>query len=264
MTNLLATVVTDLAAESQQLDDWVRSLPPSDWRIVTTDEGWTVGHQIGHLAWTDETSLAAVTDRERFGELLQEGASDPEKFVDAAAAQWASEPTDELLRRWRSGRAALADALLQVPEGEKVPWFGPPMSSTSMASARMMETWAHARDVSTALGIEAPRDRRARHVAHMGVRVRDYAYLVRDMEPPGEQFRVELTGPDEAQWTWGPPDARQRVTGDGYDFALMATRRLHPDDANVQAVGHDAKVWLTIVQAFAGPPGTDPLRRTQH
>ena len=117
MTNLLATVLTDLAAESQQLDDWVRSLPPSDWRIVTTDEGWTVGHQIGHLAWTDETSLAAVADRERFHELLQEGASDPEKFVDAAAAV-SDCPTPESL----SGFADKPWKVFSQYEGLRISW----------------------------------------------------------------------------------------------------------------------------------------------
>jgi mycothiol maleylpyruvate isomerase-like protein len=35
-----------------------------------------------------------------------------------------------------------------------MPWFGPPMSPTSMATARFMETWAHGLDVYAALGID--------------------------------------------------------------------------------------------------------------
>ena len=38
-------------------------------------------------------------------------------------------------------------ALREVPTGQKMPWFGPPMSPASMATARFMETWAHALDV---------------------------------------------------------------------------------------------------------------------
>ena len=34
-----------------------------------------------------------------------------------------------------------------------MPWFGPPMSPTSMATARFMETWAHALDVYDALDV---------------------------------------------------------------------------------------------------------------
>ena len=49
---------------------------------------------------------------------------------------------------------ALAAALRGFPTGQKMPWFGPPMSPASMATARFMETWAHALDVYEALGVE--------------------------------------------------------------------------------------------------------------
>ena len=58
-----------------------------------------------------------------------------------------------------------------------MPWFGPPMSPTSMATARFMETWAHALDVYDALGIEPEPTDRIRHVAHLGVRTRDFAFV---------------------------------------------------------------------------------------
>lgn len=258
---VLGSVLNDVAAESQQLDAWVRDLPASRWQVVTTAEGWTIAHQIGHLAWTDDASLTAIRDPDEFGALMKAAAANPSGFVDDGAAQWAELPPATILSRWRRGRDALSTALESAEE--KIAWFGPPMSPASMATARIMETWAHARDVATALDIEAPRDHRARHVAHLGVRTRDFAYWTREQEPPQEAFRVDLTGPDGEPWQWGPEDAAQRVTGDGYDFALLATRRLHRDDADVQASGEDARHWLGIVQAFAGQPGTDPARKPE-
>jgi uncharacterized protein (TIGR03084 family) len=71
---------------------------------------------------------------------------------------------------------------------------------------------------------------------------------------------VALTGPSGDLWTWGSPEAEQRITGSGYDFALLATRRRHVEDVDVHAEGDDAAYWLTIVQAFAGLPGNDPKR----
>jgi len=50
------------------------------------------------------------------------------------------------------------------------------------------------------------------------------------------------------------------VTGSGYDFALLATRRRHVEDVDVRAEGEHAAYWLTIVQAFAGLPGNDPVK----
>ena len=73
--------------------------------------------------------------------------------------------------------------------------------------------------------------------------------------------RVELTGPDGDLWTWGPEDATERVTGSGYDFALLATRRRHLDDVDVRAEG-DARRALADDRRRRSPgmPGNDPVR----
>jgi hypothetical protein len=36
---------------------------------------------------------------------------------------------------------------------------------------------------------------------------------------------------------------------------MLVTQRRAPADLAVTAVGDDAATWLTIAQAFAGPPG---------
>lgn len=258
MASVLDSILDDLAAESLQLDGWVGSLDHAGWQTVTTPEGWTVAHQIAHLHWTDVTSEQAIRDRPAFDEVMRQAAEDPEGFVDEAADELALEPPDQLLRAWREGRGALSEALLSVPEGEKVPWFGPPMSPASMATARIMETWAHGHDVAEAVGIEVPRTDRVRHVCHLGIRTRGFAYMMRGEQAPDVPVRVELTAPSGELWTWGPEDAPERVTGDAWDFALLATRRRHRADVDVQAQGEHADHWLDIVQAFAGLPGNDP------
>ena len=129
------------------------------------------------------------------------------------------------------------------------------MSATSMATARLMETWAHGRDVATGLGFELPADDRVRHVVHLGVRTRDFAYANRGLEPPQHEFRLELRLPGGAVLTYGPDDAAQSVSGAAYDFALVVTQRLPACQADLVAVGPDARRWLDLAQAFAGPPG---------
>lgn len=255
----LDAVLADLAAESDQLDAWVADLPVQEWGAVTTPEGWTVAHQVGHLAWTDDASLSAVTDPERFGEGMKAAAENPAGFVDDGAAAWAGKPAQQLLDDWRDGRRRLAEALRSVPDGEKIPWFGPPMSPTSMATARLMETWAHSHDVAEALGHDVPHTDRVRHVCHLGVRTRGFAHLMRGEDLPTGEVRVELTAPSGETWTWGPEDAADRVTGDAWDFALLATRRRARVDVDVRAEGGAADHWLDVIQAFAGLPGNDPV-----
>ena len=69
------------------------------------------------------------------------------------------------------------------------------MSAASMATARLMETWAHGQDVADTLGATRQPTDRLRHVAHIGVRARDYAYHVNGLPPPAVEFRVELVAP---------------------------------------------------------------------
>ena len=248
-------VVADLRAESDDLDALVAPLPADRWADPTPAPGWTIAHQIGHLLWTDRVALTAATDEARFAEALAAAQADPTGFVDAAAEELAARAPAELLADWRVTRGRLHETLLAVPDGRKLPWFGPPMSAASMATARLMETWAHGLDVADALGVKRPATERLRSIAHIGVRTRDYAFVVNNLTPPTEPFLVALRGPGDDTWSWGPPDAAQRVTGSAEDFCFLVTQRRPLGALDVTAQGPDAQRWLQIAQAFAGPPG---------
>ncbi len=248
-------VFDDLRAESDELDRLVAELSPDQWSLATPAPGWSIAHQIAHLAWTDHAALLAVTDADAFAKEVEKALASPESFVDDGAEEGARKPPAEILAEWRTGRKALADALSAAPKGARFPWYGPPMAAASMASARLMETWAHGQDVADTLGVVRTPTGRLRHVARIGVRARDYAFGVNGLTPPAEEFRVEVVGPDGTTWAYGPDDASQRVTGPALDFCLLVTRRAHRADLAVRADGEDAERWLDIAQAFAGPPG---------
>ncbi|MFD7653452.1 TIGR03084 family metal-binding protein [Actinosynnema sp. NPDC059797] len=240
---MIHELLADLRDESRVLDDLVAG---ADWSLPTPAPGWTIAHQVAHLRWTDRVAALAARDPAAFAELLRTATPD---LVDRGAA----EPVT--LADWRASRAELAEALTAVPPGVKVPWFGPPMSPSSMVTARLMETWAHGQDVADALGAVREPTRRLRHVAHLAVRAFGFAFLVNGLPAPAEPVRVELAGPGGEAWAWGPEDAADRITGPALDFCLLATQRRHRDDLAVTAVGPIANAWLPIAQAFAGPPG---------
>lgn len=248
-------VFADLRAEGDELDAVVAGLDDAGWRLATPAAGWTIAHQIAHLAWADDQALRAATDPAGFTARATEAAAGLPTAVDDSAADGAALPPDRLLDRWRSGRATLAAELAALPEGTRLPWFGPPMSVASMATARLMETWAHGLDVTDALGLPPSVSPRLRHVAHLGVRTRNFAFGQHGLPAPAEAFRVELTGTDGELWSWGPVDAAQRVTGPALDFCLRVTQRRHRADLALTAVGADADRWLDVAQAFAGDPG---------
>lgn len=171
-------IVDDLRAECDDLDGLVAPLAAGDWARPTPAPGWTIAHQIAHLLWTDRVALTSVTDEPGFADVLAAAARNPTGFVDEAAAGLAELPPRQLLDEWRSTRRLLHDALCGVPADRKLLWFGPPMSAASMATARLMETWAHGLDVADALGVRRTPTARLRSIAHIGVRTRDRKSVV--------------------------------------------------------------------------------------
>jgi uncharacterized protein (TIGR03084 family) len=255
VSDLLEEVLADLAVEGDRLEALVADLSEDDWRRDTPAAGWDVATQVAHLAWTDEAAVLAATDEQAWDALVLDALADPTGHVDRIALEGGRVAPQQLLERWRGARQALTASLRAHPAGERMPWFGPSMSATSMATARFMETWAHSRDVHEALGVEPEVGDRIRHVAHLGVRTRDFAFSVNGLEPPDQEFRVELTAPSGDLWTWGPEDADQAVQGPALDLCLLVTQRAHREDTRLVALGRQANAWLEIAQCFAGPPG---------
>ena len=251
----LDEVLEDLRLESEDLDRAVIGLSDVDWSRPTPAPGWTVAHQIAHLAWTDHAATLAALDPAAFVELAGRAMREPTRFVDIAATEGIAPPR-QLLSRWRDGREALAKALASVPPDRTLPWFGTSMSALSSATGRLMETWAHGQDVADTFEVTRRPTERLRHVAYLGYRTIGHGFAAHGLAVPSDPFRVELSTPDGAVWTFGPEDAAERVVGPVLDFCLLVTQRRHPAGLALHATGEQARRWLGVAQAFAGPPGS--------
>jgi uncharacterized protein (TIGR03084 family) len=250
----LDEALADLAAEGDDLEALLAGLDPQQWQLPTPSPGWTVAHQVGHLAASDDFTVSAVRDPAAYAARTTEYAADFESAMDASAARYAAVPPGELLETWRTGRAAVISALASVPPGERVPWVVVPLSPATVATTRLMELVGHGQDIRDAVGARWTPADRIRPVAWLGVRTRDFAMANSGLAPPAENFRVELTAPSGTVWSWGPEDAVQRVTGPAADFCLLVTRRRHRADLALRAEGKEADAWLDVAQAYAGPP----------
>ena len=245
----------DMVAEQEDLDALVAGLDEGDWARPTPAEGWSVGDQIGHLAYFDAAAVRALTTPARFRAeveaVLTQGTDFTEHHLDGHRAM----SSRDLLRSWRRGRQDLLRAVVAADAGVRVPWYGPPMSLASFVSARLMEAWAHGQDVADGVGaVRAPTDR-LRHVAHVGVRSRPFSYTVRGRVPPPEPVSVELVAPSGGRWDWDAEGSVAVVKGSALGFCLVVTQRRHLDDTDVVTEGPRAREWMEIAQAFAGPPG---------
>jgi uncharacterized protein (TIGR03084 family) len=249
-----ALVLADLKAEGDGLDAIV-SRAGVDFALPTPSAGWTIGNQIGHLLWTDRVSILACRDPAGFAREVEAFGANPDRTINDGATVEAAKPRAELLRQWRDSRTDLLFALNELPAGARLPGFGPAMGVGTMASARIMETWAHGVDVTDALGLEVAATPRLRHIAGLGIRTRDFAFAIQGRRSPGSPFRVELRAPDGSVWAWGPTEAADRITGSALHFCLLITQRRHRLDLNLDATAGPADDWMDIAQVFAGPPG---------
>ena len=251
----MTALAADLAAESAVTRALVAGLDEAGWHTPTPAAGWDIADQVSHLAYFDEVAVRSAVHPEQFRAELAAAAAAGAVDPDAIAARFRGRSGADLLDWFDTARADLLNTFKNLDPRARLPWFGPPMSAASSLTARIMETWAHTQDIADTLGVTREPTTRLRHVAHIGVGARAFSYAARGKTPPDTPVRVELTGPDGQPWAWGPEDAVNRVTGPALDFCLLVTQRRHRADTAVRAEGRIADQWLSIAQAFAGPPG---------
>jgi uncharacterized protein (TIGR03084 family) len=206
----------DLAAEEQALDDLLASLGRGQWAAPTPADGWTVHDTVAHLALAELLARASVVDgRDPVG-------SGPFPFH-------APDDPAALLEAWRAARRATLAAFAERDDRDRVPWGRRLMAVRSLATARLMETWAHGLDCFAAVGVTPHDTERLVHVARLGWRSLPVAFAVAGEEPPAppETMRVELIAPSGAPWTFGPEpvDATATVRGDAGVWCRVVTHR---------------------------------------
>ena len=244
----------DLTAETADLEKLLGDLDDRGWATPTPAEGWDVKDQVGHLAFFDDRAKESMTDAQAFVAHREEVLAHPD-FADRIAAESRRFDGPATLEWFRTARAALVEVARRTNPSLRVPWYGPDMSAASSITARIMETWAHGQDVADALDVQRVPTDRLRHVAFIGARALPNSYQARGLAPPDMPVRVELAAPSGETWGFGPEAASDTVRGQALDFCLAVTQRRHLDDLALDIEGPVATEWMSIAQAFAGPPG---------
>lgn len=253
---------SDLKEQYQEFDDLVCRLNDKQWRDKTAFFQWTVFDEVAHIAFFDNEALLAIEDPDRFNSRAETAMK-----VILSDASWPAymnpllgpEEPAELLALWRDIRNRLVCQLGKMSPKDRLPWYGPDMSVRSFATARLMETWAHAQDVFDTLRIKRVNCARLLHVAHMGVVTFGWSFILRNCQAPEIKPRVELTGPSGELWKWGEPESIERVWGSAEDFCLVVTQRRNIADTRLKWQGETVAKWLAIAQAFAGVSQEPPI-----
>ena len=256
------SLVDDVEAEQAVINAALATLAGDCWDVASPAEGWTLRDCVSHLAETDERAAAIV---EGVDQGPPAGGRPQGVLTPGQLAARAKTPAE--MRQWYAASAArLVAALRRLNGDERLGWAGRTMSARSYTTARLMEHWSHGLDILEAAGIPAEDSDRLRHIAHLGFLTRDFSYRNRGLEPPPTPLYVELTAPSGETWAWGDIAAPDAIFGPAGDFCRVVTQRIHPDDTGLRAEGPHAREFLSIAQAFAGPPGQGrrPKGRPKH
>jgi uncharacterized protein (TIGR03084 family) len=252
MSDPMAELLKDFIAERADLDGLLAGLPGDLWDVESPAQGWRLRDCVSHLAEMDERA-AAVTQPAL--QPPERGPRRPGSLL-TPTQHWARTLTPaEVLAFFRRSGESLIAALRALKGDERLPWAGPPMSSRSFLTARLMEYWSHGLDIHDAAEVPPVDTDRLRHVAHLGYITRGFSYRTRGLEPPSTPLYVELTSPSGETWRWGEPDAPDQVRGPAGDFCRVVTQRINYLDTALETRGEAAREFLVVAQAFAGPAG---------
>ncbi|QFU93332.1 TIGR03084 family metal-binding protein [Amycolatopsis sp. YIM 10] len=249
-------VIADLTAEAEEFDRLVAELPDADWARATPAPGWSIKHQVGHLAFIFKIAGLAAAEPAVFNAITSKiGPNGFEAAVNGALEEYIHDPAESVLTRWRAERDTGIKALAAVPADQVVPWLVNPLPPAVLACAGMMELFGHGQDIADTLGVERVKTDRIANLVGFAVRTWNFGYQARNLPEPDVQFRFELTSPSGALWAFGPAESEERITGDAWDFCLLVTRRRHRADLDLTATGAEADRWLDLAQAYRGPAG---------
>lgn len=239
-------ILSDLVAEQQFLDQYLQRISLKDWDRPTPAKGWTIRDTISHLADYEELAsrvIAGNADLSRY-----KNAPDLDALRQEAVERGRTMRPQDVIEWWRGGRATVVEPLSHMDEHDRVEWFNGDMSAKTLATTRLMETWAHGLDIYAAIGEEVEDTARIRHVCFLGWKALPYAF-----KAAGEDFapvRVEVIGPGYVKWVYGPEDADNLIKGSASDFARLAVRRTTRDKTRLKATGDGADRALDLVKAY--------------
>jgi uncharacterized protein (TIGR03084 family) len=259
-------LIADLQAEYESLDATLAALDDSQWRELTPFRDWSVFDTVAHLCISERIGLSALMEPEAFVRRVATQMQ-AQRHAEEPPADWRETEVPglgvndgEALRAlWRRDTESVAAMLSQLAPDARVPWYGPSMSVMSFATARLMETWAHGETIHDALNQRRHATQRLRHICDLGWRTRGFALMIHGLPRDETPIYLALQAPSGGTWSWGDPQAANRINGKARDFARVVCQCRSVSDTYLVVEGAAAAQWMSVAQCFAGGPVSPPL-----
>ncbi|HEY7280000.1 MAG TPA: maleylpyruvate isomerase N-terminal domain-containing protein [Actinomycetota bacterium] len=236
--------------EREALGRTIQYTPPEAWDTESPAAGGRIRDVVGHLA-AAEVAAAAVLGGEEPAELQEflktdAGRLDPtvEGFNRFAVQRRADAPLFGVIREW--GGAAdlfLARASLVSDDdwaSRRVPWFAGEIPLRYLVQSRVAEWWSGGEIIREGGGLIPRREHWPIFALNdLAIRALPWALGLAGKSYRGRSVLVELEGAGGGRWHHGlgprevPAEGRladATIGGRGYQFAMVATRRVNPDD----------------------------------
>lgn len=240
--------VAELEAEQADIDAVLAPLSDQAWLTPTPAVGWDIRDQVSHLADVNDVAYDTATGGPRSLNIDVARFASPEEFTESACITGRAMAPAEVLAWWRTSSARVNDRLRAMDPRERVPW-GLGMSARTLATARLMEHWAHAEDIRAALGLAPNATPRLRSIAWLVTNALPYAFSYAGVTPPAGALRVEVTFGGDT-WTFGPDDATDLIEGDALEYCRLGIQRTTADQTSLKAHGDLAAAALRHARAF--------------
>jgi len=235
--------VDDLIAEQALVDALVADFTEDDWnRMASYCTTWTFKDVICHIALFDYCAVELLAGRGESVNAVADAASEQDEHYHVMAFR--DQSGADILNWWREQRTLMTASFLELGPKGRVPWAAgiPPMSVRSLASARLMELWAHSVDLYDALGVDPVVKERITSTLFLSWQGRPNMYNVNGLAfDPEIPMYLELTLPSGELWTKGEPNDQNYIKGSAKDWALVAIRRRNWMDTGLEGVGDEAR-----------------------
>lgn len=255
-----------LREEGASLRELLLELAPSDWQRPTPFKQWTPWDIVAHLYLSDLWARASLHSCAAFAAQvapLLDAIKARKPLREFTRERFAELPLEQLLAGWSDTLAALCADLEQSDPGARLAWFGPDMGVRSFATARYMETWAHAQDFYDLLGRERAYTDAIQAIATLGAMTYEFCFRNRGRKPPQPRPYLRLVAPSGAVWEWNEPSDEHRIDGLASEFCHVITQNRNVADTALKLSGNSAQQWMAIAQCFAGPPENPPAPGTR-
>jgi hypothetical protein len=184
-----------------------------------------------------------------------------------AVERRAESPLSQVILEWGSAVDLFLTRASLVSEEDwrnrRVPWFAGEIPVRYLVQSRVAEWWSHGEDIRTGAGLAARREHWPIFALNdLAIRALPWALGLAGKSYRGRTVLFELEGAGAGKWHHGlgprevPSEGRladATVGGRGYEFALVATRRVEADvyiENGSLVIGGDEDLAIEVLRAL--------------